>query len=117
MKENLSRRIRYALKTDDLKKTSSTLDLLGVTDIDTIRMYLESRFEIGMSWRNYGTAWHIDHVIPCASWDMRNGYENLLCWNYRNLSPLWSFANKSKKDAVDPFHRIYYETRMATLLF
>ncbi|NDE13523.1 hypothetical protein EBZ80_01155 [bacterium] len=117
IKENLSRRIRYALTNEGCQKTAPTLSLLGATDIESVRIYLEARFEIGMTWRNYGTSWHIDHIFPCVSWNLCDSYENLLCWNYRNLAPLWSFANQSKKDAVDPLRRIYYETLMETLLF
>jgi hypothetical protein len=61
---------------------------------------LESKFIENMSWDNYGKVWHIDHIIPCSSWDFSNEFENKHCWNYRNLQPLGSSENQSKKDKL-----------------
>ena len=75
-------------------------------------MYLESKFEIGMNWENYGLCWHIDHIIPCVAWDLTNHFESYCCWNYRNLMPLWSKENQSKKDKYDEERKSLYVMRM-----
>jgi len=53
-----------------------------------------------MTWDNYGYyGWHIDHIKPCASFDLVDEEEQRKCFNYRNLQPLWSgdnFAKNSK---------------------
>jgi len=119
LRENMSRRIRYELNTVDktgTKKNKSTLSYMG-TSTSNLKTYLESRFEIGMSWQNYGTSWHIDHIIPCAFWEQRNALQSVLCWHYLNLNPLWAFSNKSKKDNVNENRLLYYTTYMKMLLF
>jgi hypothetical protein len=56
-----------------------------------------------MSWQNYGTAWHIDHVVP-KSWfnlEIDNGvdeYELRICWSLQNLQPMWMNENLEKKN-------------------
>jgi hypothetical protein len=50
-----------------------------------------------MSWENYGRkGWEIDHVRPCASFDLTRHEEVLACFHYTNLRPLWSVDNKRK---------------------
>ena len=48
-----------------------------------------------MTWDNYGK-WHIDHIKPCASFDMSIEKEQKKCFNYLNLQPLWAAQNFSK---------------------
>ena len=53
-----------------------------------------------MSWDNYGThGWHIDHIRPCASFDLSDEEQQKICFHYTNLQPLWAEDNlkKSKK--------------------
>lgn len=51
-----------------------------------------------MSWENYGSIWHIDHKIPCSSWNFESDFEMNCCWNYRNLQPMLASENQSKHD-------------------
>jgi hypothetical protein len=94
----LSAALRKAIK----KGRRATFDILGYT-IDDLRRHLESLFQPGMSWQNYGTAWHIDHVIP-KSWfkleaeDGIDEYELKACWSLLNLQPLSAAENLQKKD-------------------
>ena len=66
----------------------STLKFLGYTERELIE-HLESKFEDGMNWENYGSYWHIDHIIP-QSWFIKK------CWSLENLQPLKAFDNMSK---------------------
>ena len=63
-----------------------------------LRNYLESKFSAGMSWSNYGQ-WHIDHIRPCASFDLRDPEQVKACFHYSNLQPLWAVDNMKKGDA------------------
>ena len=71
--------------------------------MDDLRQRLESLFQPGMSWQNYGTHWHIDHVIP-KSWFQVNTeagldqYELKWCWSLANLQPMWGQDNLQKKN-------------------
>ena len=113
IRENVSRRIRHELASG---KTKSTCAYLGCS-IDYLKIYLEARFSSWMNWDNYGKTWHIDHIIPCKSWDLTKEYDNYCCWNFRNLQPLHKISNISKKDKYDPIDKLFYETKMETILF
>lgn len=73
-------------------------DFLGCTS-DELKIYLESKFKPGMSWDNYGVhGWHIDHIKPCAKFDMTDPEEQRRCFHYTNLQPLWATENRRKHD-------------------
>ena len=94
----ISAALRKAIKKD----SRATFELLGYST-DDLRQHLESLFQSGMSWENYGTLWHIDHVIP-KSWfcvetaDGIDEYELKACWSLENLQPLCADENLKKKD-------------------
>jgi hypothetical protein len=76
------------------KKSDHALELLGCS-IRFLKTYLEKQFKPGMSWDNYGK-WHIDHVKPCAKFDLSKTEEQKKCFHYTNLQPLWAKENLSK---------------------
>jgi len=51
-----------------------------------------------MKWSNYGgrTGWQIDHIIPCAKFDLTDVKEQQKCFHYLNLRPLWGKDNQNK---------------------
>ncbi len=61
------------------------------------KSWMQSQFLEGMTWDNYGK-WHIDHIKPCALFDLSKQSEQELCFNYRNLQPLWAADNYRKSD-------------------
>ena len=56
---------------------------------------LENKFEDGMDWNNYGV-WHVDHIIPCANFDLSNPEQQQICFHYTNLQPMWGEKNMQK---------------------
>ena len=74
--------------------SESTKKLLGCS-IEFLKQHLESQFTDGMNWANYGK-WHIDHILPCASFDKSKPEEQSKCFNYSNLQPLWALDNMCK---------------------
>lgn len=96
---NLRSRISHALKRNS--KFSHTLALLGCS-IEDFKKYLESKFKSNMSWENYGVkGWHIDHIKPCASFDLTNIEEQKRCFHYTNLQPLWAGEKLRKGSKVN----------------
>src|SRR5690606_37373312 len=89
---NLRNRLRKALKGNTRDK--GFLKLLGC-DPDQLKLHLESKFQPGMSWDNYGE-WHIDHIKPLANFDLTDKEELKKACNYSNLQPLWAADNLSK---------------------
>jgi len=87
-------RVYRAIKGVDKSKT--TRELIGCS-IDKLKSHLEKQFKDGMTFENYGE-WHVDHIRPCASFDFNNESEQLECFNYTNLQPLWAEENMKKHD-------------------
>lgn len=100
IRTKLSGRINRALQKR-YKKASKTMNLVGCS-IQSLISHLESNFKPGMSWNNYGMrGWHIDHIRPCASFDLSKSEEQSKCFHYSNLQPLWWRDNIIKSDKWD----------------
>jgi hypothetical protein len=75
-------------------KSAHTIELLGCS-IEELWIHLERKFVVGMTRENYGE-WHVDHIKPCASFDLTDPEQQKECFNYKNLQPLWAYDNMSK---------------------
>jgi len=89
-------RIKDVLKGHS--KSDSTINILGCT-IEELWIYLESKFTEGMTRQNHGK-WHVDHIIPCASFDLTKPEQQVKCFHYTNLQPLWALDNLKKGKSV-----------------
>lgn len=49
-----------------------------------------------MDWENYGKVWQVDHVRPCASFDLTNPEQQRSCFHWTNLQPLFVHENLIK---------------------
>lgn len=92
----LRSRIWHALRLSRGSKAFSSEELLGASIAD-VRLWLEMQFKPGMTWENMGE-WHIDHIKPCSAFDLTDPLQQLECFNWRNLQPLWAAENLSKND-------------------
>jgi hypothetical protein len=106
MKRDITFKILHRLRTRILlvlhgkKKVESSLNLLGCS-AEHLKKHLEEQFKDDMSWENYGIkGWHIDHIKPCASFDLSIIEEQKECFHYTNLQPLWWHENLSKSDKI-----------------
>ena len=96
--KNLRRRINRSLKGNP--KLSTTMKLVGCS-LKKLKQYLEAQFKPDMNWENYGYyGWHIDHIKPCASFDLNKISEQRKCFYYTNLQPLWAEENLRKNDKI-----------------
>jgi hypothetical protein len=86
--------LHNALKKAGQKKTRTTFKLIGIP-IQEFLKYLESLFQPGMSWENRAE-WHIDHVRPCATFELSDPEQQRQCFHYTNLQPLWGVENMRK---------------------
>jgi hypothetical protein len=100
--KNLRSRLRLAIKEQGGKKSASTMELVG-TDWPTLFAWIQSKFQFGMTRNNHGL-WHIDHVVPCAAFDLTQPEQQKECFHYKNLQPLWKIEN-IKKGAKFPKQR------------
>jgi hypothetical protein len=94
IKNILRKRIWDAL--NGRKKSASTEKLLGCSLAD-FRNYIQSRFTANMNWQHFESGEiHIDHIKPCASFDLSNPDEQKVCFHYTNLQPLWATTELAK---------------------
>ena len=91
---NLRTRLCGAFRAQGVRKTTSTMKLCGCS-LEKLKQHLESQFTEGMTWDNKGD-WHVDHIKPCASFDLTDPEEQKKCFHYTNLQPLWALDNMRK---------------------
>lgn len=90
----LRTRLNNAIKVN--QKTGSAIKDLGCS-IEELKIHLESQFQEGMSWDNYGLhGWHIDHIKPLSKFDLTDRKELLKVCHFSNLQPLWAKDNLIK---------------------
>lgn len=101
--KNLRIGLNKALKNG--AKTGSAVKDLGCS-IEFLKQYLESKFQPGMTWDNWGRAsttkltWQIDHIIPTSSFNLIDRQELLKACHYTNLQPMWAIENIKKSNKV-----------------
>ena len=93
----LRNRIGSALK--GLSKSARTTELVGCS-IKQLITHLESNFSAEMSWDNHGTYWDVDHIVPCAAFDLLNPDHQKQCFHWSNLQPLEHIENIRKGDIM-----------------
>ena len=94
----LRNRLRTAIKNK--QKTGSAVRDIGCS-VYELKLHLEKQFKSGMTWDNWTPAgWHIDHIVPLASFDLTDREQFLKACHYTNLQPLWAKENLAKRDKV-----------------
>jgi hypothetical protein len=98
VRHKIASRIWSGLKNQGIKKVG-LFRFVGCTQ-DQLVKHLESLFQAGMNWSNYGK-WHVDHIKPVALFDLTDEAQRKECFNWKNLQPLWAKDNikKGKKYA------------------
>ena len=95
LSNNIRGGIYHALK--GLKGFRKWESLVGYT-VEDLEKHIESKFVNGISWENYGTEWHVDHIIP-KSWFKYTSTNDATfkeCWALKNLQPKLKIDNIRK---------------------
>jgi len=90
------------MRSRGLVKSQRTVALIGCS-IEDFKIYIESLFNVGMSWDNYGKGddkWEIDHIIPLALFDLTNPNHTKRAFHFSNMQPLWCKENNAKRDKL-----------------
>ena len=96
LRMNLRHRIWSALQANEASKSGGIQDLVGCSAAELMD-HLQAQFTDAMSWDSYGRyGWHVDHIRPCASFDLTDPDQQRQCFHYSNLQPLWEADNIRK---------------------
>ena len=64
---------------------------------EEFKTHIENQFKKGMSWANYGTHWHIDHIIP-IKYNKPSIDEIIARLHYKNTQPMLAKENLRKSN-------------------
>jgi predicted nucleic acid-binding Zn-ribbon protein len=100
------------LKNIKINKTHSVIKMMGCSSKD-LAQHIEQQFLPEMNWTNHGKIWELDHILPCASFDLTVLEEQYKCFHYTNFQPLFKtteiaesfgyndhIGNRNKKDKI-----------------
>lgn len=99
VRDSLNHRISGSLNANKNRKTNKTIQYIDC-EISFLKDWIQYQFQENMSWENYGE-WHLDHVKPCASFDLQNEIDIKECFNWKNYQPLWAKDNLIKSNKID----------------
>lgn len=89
-------RVRIASLVRSEFKHFHSSHIIGCSS-EQLKIHLQAQFKPGMAWNNYGIkGWHVDHIRPCASFDLTDPEQQKQCFHYTNLQPLWALENLQK---------------------
>lgn len=86
VKMHFYRRIHKILT---LRKYKTLVPMLKILT-DDFQYHIESQFELGMSWSNYGY-WHLKHVVPLSKFCLKNPDHLIEAYSFTNFKPEWRF--------------------------
>ena len=81
-------------------KSDKTIALLGC-DGNFLKKYLESTKVEGKDYTNA----HIDHIVPCSSFDLSDEEQQRKCFHYTNLRLLPARENLVKSNKIDDYYK------------
>ena len=95
---NCYRRLNHSLKSQNVKKSEHTFDLIGCS-IKQLQRWLDFCKPYYVS-DNYEGVLHIDHMKPFNSFDLNDVEQRLRACHFSNLRYLTAKANMEKKDKL-----------------
>ena len=101
---NLRSRTSSAFKSQNVRKTNKTFDLLGCSR-SFFKNWIIHQLYGNMTVENYGSVWQIDHCLPIVSFNLLDENDMKKCFNWVNIRPMYSTDNNSKNAKID--NRLY----------
>lgn len=83
--------------------------------MENFKRWMEYSFKDGMTFENYGSIWHIDHVIPCSLFDFSDDSQKKICFNWKNMRPLFATENISRGNKVELRDILFHELKTKIL--
>lgn len=94
----IRRRIYMSLRGgyDGTRKADVAIGLLGCSFAE-LKRHIERQFTKGMTWDQcFNGKIHLDHILPCSSFDLTDPDQQRACFHFTNLQPLWASDNIAK---------------------
>jgi len=100
LKATISTAIYNSLKGRNILKNKYKWQSLVGYSVQQLKEHLERQFMPEMTWKNYGSYWHIDHIRPQSWFNFKSvkDEEFKKCWALENLQPLEATRNRFKGD-------------------
>jgi hypothetical protein len=95
---NIRKRLRKFLKEIGVNNKNHSM-IVGCTKLNFIN-HIESKFTPKMTWENYGSYWHVDHIIPVSSFDLADPEQRKQANHWTNLQPLEASKNIAKSNTI-----------------
>jgi hypothetical protein len=96
----LRSRVATMIRKKKQGKPELTSKTIGCT-AQQLCAWLEKQFKQGMTWDNYGTHWHVDHIVPLSHFDLSLDEHRKRANHYTNLRPLGAFENMSRGNRIE----------------
>ena len=96
IKETLRCRLWHAFNSQGLIKMNTTLELTGCS-LEFLTAWLSFTKQF---YAPYSVNTHIDHVYPCARFDLRDVNQQLQAFNWKNLRVIDATENMKKSDTL-----------------
>ena len=95
---NIRKRLKKFLKSIGVNSRNHS-NIVGCTKVKFVK-HMESKFTVRMTWENYGSYWHLDHIIPVSSFDLADPEQCKQANHWTNLQPLEASKNLSKSNTM-----------------
>ena len=106
--ENLRVRLSNALRGKS--KSQTTKQLIGL-DFKIFTKWIEFQLEEGMVLENYGSIFHLDHVLPISSFNLLDEEELHKAMNWVNIRPCTPLKNIQKSNKIDTWLYIMQQVK------
>ena len=107
---NLRSRTSNAFKSQNVRKTNKTFDLLGCCHSFFKKWIIHQLYGI-MTIENYGSVWQIDHCLPISSFNLLDESDMKKCFNWINLRPMYCSENISKGSKINHYLYLLQEVK------
>lgn len=99
-----SQRGRYCKLVPVQHRYNPLLKIIGCSK-EEFKEHIESLFDETMSWELFlDNKIHLDHIVPCAYFDLTKEEDQNICFNYRNIQPLHYKDNIKKRNSLPNNH-------------
>jgi superfamily II helicase len=88
------------IKNSKSTRNGKVEELIGCS-VEYYRKHIENQWKPDMNWKNHGSLWEIDHIIPLDFFNLMNTNDQKQAFSYNNVQPLYKSDNRRKKNKIN----------------